>query len=242
MNPIACFLAAWACLVMVTAAQGQVYNSNPQYAAPGTYSYGGTIYGPGGSIPSYGTGSYMNSGSYLNNGNYVNPYGNFPVNQPTTTYPYGGGPRYLPVYPTYGGGYSFSGAPVALPGDYFGINSGGRQYRYWRAPSGYYYPWVAGGYGYAPPVIIYQQGAPEPAKPSLSTVFQDMQTMLDNAVTKGKLQRPDYEHLNRRLNDLKRMQQSALIQGQGTVDSAQDAELRQQLNLLGVEISRRLRA
>jgi len=164
------------------------------------------------------------------------PGGGFLPNRPV----YGG--QFTPTYPYNPYGYHFAGQPVPLAGNYYGINNGGMQMRFWRAPSGYYYPWAGGNYGYAPPVIIYQQGAPEAAKPAISTVFQDMQAMLNNAKTTGKIYAGDFEHLSRRLNDLLRMEQSMRISSGGQLDSAQDSEMRGKLDELGREISRRVRS
>ncbi len=163
---------------------------------------------------------------------------------PTITHPYynritgGFGPyptgTVTPVYPVYG-------APYAVPGGYFDTRVGGVNFRMWRAPSGYYYPWAQYGvsYPYIPPTIIVQQGTTAPAEPPVSTIFEDMDRFLTER--KEKFSADDYLHLSRRLNDLSRKWQNINMATGGAVHSRDETIMRWDLGKLGEEIARRVR-
>src|SRR5262249_9526730 len=103
---------------------------------------------PGVSMPSAGFNPYQvapfgNPYSPYSNP-YANPYAN-PYSNPYSS-PYfgygnglqGGG---------YGGGYYGGGgfgAPRLINGNCYSFNVSGAPINFWRAPSGYYYPWMAG--------------------------------------------------------------------------------------------------
>lgn len=199
--------------------------------------YGGGYYAPGGNPAVYGNpGVYTGYPQYMQGG-VVSPPGTIiapgrPMYQYNSLAPATG----YPATP-----YRFFGGPVALPGGYYGISSGATQYRFWRGASGYYYPWYPGQYASAPPVIIYQQGSPAAALPPISTIFKDMQELVDDSKSKGTLKPGDYEHLNRRLHDLMRKEQDMRANADGTLDSGQEADLRKDINDLGSEISYRIR-
>lgn len=138
---------------------------------------------------------------------------------------------YAPGYPVYN-------APAPLAGRYGGIGGS-----YWRAPSGYYYPWGS-AYGYVPvvpPVVVVQQGNSAPAQPSISDTIKDMSTYLDEQNKKGKFNPDDYAHLNRRLNDLRVKQSMLSARNNGTLDSFDEENMRKDLSMLSGDISRRIR-
>lgn len=152
-------------------------------------------------------------------------------NQPGFYYP---NPAY-PVYPTFG-------IPQAVPGGLFTMNAGGHQYVFWKAPSGYYYPWARRSYyGVAAPIIIFNQGVSTPSQPPLSTVLEDLGKFLEESNANNKLSQADYQHLARRLKDLVGKERSLRISYGGTLDADTEADLRKDVEMLGEEMSRRVR-
>lgn len=148
-------------------------------------------------------------------------------------------PGYYSPYPY---SYPVYGIPQALPSGYFSINSGGRELNFWRAPSGFYYPWAYRHYvGFIPPVIVVQQGVSTPTLPPLSTVFEDLRKFLDESKSKSKLTQADYDHLNLRLKDLMGKEQSLKIAAGGTLEQGTETDLRKDLDALGAEISYRVK-
>jgi hypothetical protein len=159
----------------------------------------------------------------------VNPY--YYQNLPGTGY-------YRYGIPT----YNYYGAPVPVAGGYFSFRGGGGAFNFWRAPSGYYYPWYAGGV-YQPQILVYQSGAsnPSPAQPPVTTVIGDMRNFLDDSKAKGKLSEPDYQHLARRLNDIQGKYYSDKIAAGGTLDDGQEADVRKSIDMVGEELTHRLK-
>ncbi|MBI4532697.1 MAG: hypothetical protein HY711_02025 [Candidatus Melainabacteria bacterium] len=161
---------------------------------------------------------------------------------------WGTGTYYFPYQSSYGypspyaSSYPVYGMPMALPNGYFSISGGGRQLNFWRAPSGFYYPWAYRPYlNYMPPVIVVQQGISTPTLPPLTTVFEDLRKFLDESKTKNKLIQTDYDHLNQRLKDLMGKEQSLKIATGGTLEQSTEADLRKDLDALGAEISYRVK-
>ena len=143
---------------------------------------------------------------------------------------------YAPAYPAFG-------VPQPLGGGGFSINSGGTQFRFWKSPSGYYYPWLNQSYyGYVPPVIIYEQGTSTAAQPPLSTIFSDLNKFLEESQEKGRLTEADYKHLAQRLKDLMGKEASLRNAGDGTLDSRDETEMRKELDLLSAEIAQRVKS
>lgn len=201
----------------------QAYNNG---LTPRQYS------GPQGFVP-YGN-PYMNP--------YGIPYGVNPYN------PYGGGlvPNSgLGVYNPYAG-YPAMGMPVPINGGYFGINIGNARLNVWKAPSGYYYPWLPrpAGFGYAPPIVVINQGAqnPTPAQPPLTTIFGDMNKFLDDAKAKGKINDSDYNHLKLRASDLQKKERSLAMGNGGTLDPNAEEQLRKDVDKLGEEVAYRVKS
>ena len=166
-------------------------------------------------------------------GIYANPYGNPYANPYVNPYvnPYGA----YPVNPYSGVVY---GAPVPIGGGLFNLRLGNTQFSYWRAPSGYYYPWYQ---GYSAPVVIVQENQAAPAQPAVSTIMADMDNFLSTAKTKGRLSDTDFTHLNTRLKDLERMSDSMRQGNGGSLSADQEQDMRNNLQLLGQEISHRLK-
>lgn len=151
---------------------------------------------------------------------------------------------YAPNYPMYSGMPYAMGAPmpalVPIPGagGFFSINRGGARFNYWRASSGYYYPWCAQPYYYPSNTIIYmQEGSSEPAQPPVTTMFSDMSKYLQEAKDKGKVSEGEYSHLMLRLSDLMKMELSARQAGDGALSPADENEIRSKVNDLSLEIA-----
>jgi len=189
----------------------------------------GTATGQTGAPPTgYATGQGMMPAQPFGAPGAIYPGTYYLRNQPGFYYP---NPNF-PVYPTFG-------VPQAMPGGLFSMNSGGRQFMFWKAPSGYYYPWARRNfYGVAAPIIIYNQGVSTPSQPPLSTVFDDLGKFLAEAKAGNKLSTADYDHLALRLKDLEGKERSLRISG--TLDPDSEADLRKDLDMLGEEMSRRI--
>jgi hypothetical protein len=213
---------------------GQPMSMGPNFGVPG-FNVPGS---PGGYNP-------YNSAPYFNNpyGNpYMNPYGNpyaSPYANPYTSpyYGYGNGLQ--------GGHYgrSFFGVPQLVNGNTYSFNMGGAPVNFWRAPSGYYYPWM-GGYSYTQyPIFIYngQANGASQTLPPLSTIFSDLNDYLDKAKKDGKIDEIQYEHLKRRASDLLTKENSLAYEAGGTIDSGQESEIRRDVEGLSAEVARSVR-
>lgn len=231
MKRIILSLAACSLLITPALAQGRAtlgrgvsgysaspYAGNP-YAAGTPYIYGNPYAGsPYGSNPLFnpaGAGYYSNP--------WANPYG--------SPYTYNG----MPIN-------SF-GTPVPIGGGFFGMASNGHNINFWRAPSGYYYPWTAGyGTGYTAPIVVINNGAaPQAAQPPLSTIFSDTLKYLDEQKAAGKLDPNDFQHLKQRALDLLSKERDLRTQGSGSLDQEQEASIRADVDTLGGEIARRVK-
>jgi hypothetical protein len=163
----------------------------------------------------------------------VNPY--YYQNLPGTGYYRGYG---------FSPGYNWSGSPVAVVGSggYFSFRGGPAAFRFWQAPSGYYYPWYS-GLAYQPQILVFQQGSqnPSPAQPPVTTVISDMRSFLDQSKSSGKLSEEDYSHLSRRLNDVQGKYYSDKINAGGSLDDGQEADVRKQIDMVGEELVHRLK-
>ncbi len=158
---------------------------------------------------------------------------------------------YAPVYPQYPGAYAPPGmvysSPVPMGGGTFSVTRGNTRFNFWKAPSGYYYPWCAQPYayglGYAPTVIYMQQGqqAPAAAQPPVATMIGDMKKYLVEAKEKGQLSEPDYRHLSLRLGDISKLEEDSLSNSGGSPSPEDDQDIRSKLNELGLEISRAIK-
>ncbi len=166
-------------------------------------------------------------------GGYGGYYGQYPyANQPGYGY-YTASP-YLNSYPALG-------SPVPVNGGMFRFNIGGFSGSYWRAPSGYYYPWGAGAVFATPaPVIIVNNGSSQVAQPPVGDLFKDMSSYIEDQNTKKKLKPDDYQHLARRLRDLQGMEASMRTRNNGSLDPDDEETLRKDAAMLSGDISRRI--
>lgn len=192
--------------------------------------------------PDYSQGGYNQSAhgqqypDYSQRNNYRPYYGqqryyNAPFGAPGYGTPYGAAGFTAPVPLNYGNGYYIMRSPTAT-------------YQFWKAPSGYYYPWYnyrgsdpLYGYGVA---TSYNQGNLQAQQPQLSVVYQDLSKFLLQAKTEGKLSDNEYSQLNRRLNDLIGKTNSMLIH-EGTLTDTEEEDLRSEFDKLSQEVSVRLR-
>jgi hypothetical protein len=200
-------------------------------AAPGFSPYGGSPYGN-----PYGN-PYANpySNPYANP--YTNPYAN-PYGHPYASPYFGYGNGLQGTYSR--GGY---GIPQLIGGNTYSFNVAGAPLNFWRAPSGYYYPWM-GGYNYTQyPIFVYngQQNGASQALPPLSTIFSDLNDYLDKAKKEGKVGETEYEHLKRRASDLLSKENSLAYESGGTIDPSQEAEIRRDVEGLSAEVARSVR-
>lgn len=98
--------------------------------------------------------------------------------------------------------------PISLGGGYYQLGGLTERLGYWRAASGYYYPWFPAvympGIAYGPNSVIYtiQSGALTPTQPPVSAVLEDMRQFIEQAKEKGQLDQTNYENLSRRVTDL----------------------------------------
>ena len=196
--------------------------------------------------------------SYLSNPSYLSP--SMPAQMSPGTGYYEGGyepgfsaPNRYVVTPSYSPGaygnvYPQCSAPYTMPGGYFGIKIGNAAYNFWHSDSGYYYPWCKRPvgytllYGYGLPVLQYQQGYSTPTQPPLSTEMNDLAQFIGDEKAKGHLDDGDFRSLSLRLDDLRHMEESASSQDGGSLDPQTDADLRKQLQLLGDDVSRRIKS
>lgn len=199
--------------------------------------------------------AYIAPGSAVAPGVYSNPYyvpNNPYYQQYASPYqgvyrtPYGGAAVYSSPY-TYATPYAntnlYSGLPTPIGGNLFGIRYGNGNIRLWRAPSGYYYPWV-GGYNYPGyPIFITPPGAANASatSPPISTVVSDLNEYLDTAKKNGKIDSGDFLSLKRRGNDLLSKEKSLAYEGGGSLDADQEADIRRDVDELSGEVARRVR-
>jgi hypothetical protein len=198
------------------------------------YAPGGSWTGPGGGYSGYGGGNY--SGRPLGSfGNIGNPYGNGYYNNPYYgTY----GPIGAPI------GTQVYGAPVAVPGISGFYRFGRVGINYWQSPSGYYYPWGAGAVGGAVQQNIYYKessNSTTTAKPPIPTMLGDMEKYLDDSKTKGRISDADYQHIFRRVQDLRSKYSRLAAEWDGVLDPTDESRLRGDVEQVSSEIALRVR-
>lgn len=190
---------------------------------------------------------------------YGNPYGYTPYGNPYAGSPYGSNPLFNPVggygynpwLNRYGNPYAYNGvpinsfgAPVSIGNGFFGLSTNGRNLNFWKAPSGYYYPWTYGyGSSYTAPIVVINNGSttPQPAQPPLSTVFSDTLKYLDEQKASGKISEADFTHLKQRCLDLLSKERSLKTANGGALDTQQEASIRADVDSLGGEIAQRVK-
>jgi hypothetical protein len=117
---------------------------------------------------------------------------------------------------------------------------------YWRAPSGYYYPWGAssiyGAGGYTPTHVtyVYQGGAFAESKPSVPSVINDLRRFVEDAKSKQQLDDSNYEQLTVRLNDITEQTRAMSQNNGGTLNVSDEQTVRRALDELITEITRAL--
>ena len=145
---------------------------------------------------------------------------------------------YSSDYPTYP-------APVALGDNYYRFGGLSARLGYWRAPSGFYYPWCPPVYlpGLAfptnPPIYMMDQGSITEAQPPISMFISDMRTYIDTVRLKHQLDQSAYEHLSNSLN-LMAARSAQIANSGGNLDPSNEDATRRELQLLSTEISRSL--
>jgi|AGTN01.1.fsa_nt_gi hypothetical protein len=195
---------------------------SPAVAEPLPGTRGGQVYVPPGQpVP-----------NYYNNYNPANPYNPYARTSGFYT------PPYLGVnYPAFG-------VPQAIGGGFFRIPSGQTMLPMWQAPSGYYYPWAFRPrnfvYAYPLPILVIQNQNPEPALPPLSVVFTDMTKYLDENKKDKKITEYDYGGMIRRVKDLQSKERTLRIAASGSLDPADEAQIRRDLDQVGSELSWRV--
>lgn len=180
-----------------------------------------------------GAGMYGQNRNYGNYGNSGYYYGQYPyANQPGYGY-YAANP-YASAYPALG-------TPVPVNGGLFRFNVGGFSGSYWKAPSGYYYPWGAGAiYTSPPPIIMVQQGSSQPAQPSVTDMLKDMDSYVQDQNSKKKFKTDDYQHLARRIRDLQNKESTMRTRNGGVLDPGDEETLRKDCAMLSGDVSRRV--
>jgi len=178
---------------------------------------------------------------------YQSGYTNSPQGRYTSGYYYGQYPyANQPGYGYYGTNPYFSsfpalGAPVPVNGGLFRFNVGGFSGSYWKAPSGYYYPWGAGAiYATPPPVIVVQEGNSQVAQPAVADMLKDMGSYVEDQNTKKKFKSDDYQHLARRVRDLQNKESMMRSRNGGILDPNDEDTLRKDCAMLSGDISRRV--
>ena len=240
MNPRNLLLLAALCLSLQPVCAQQQYQYQGQYGGRylGSPQGGGMTsnYNPAGGLRGGGVGAsptlYGQPGAV--NGAYGSYYGGqYPyANQPGYGY-YAANP-YAPTYPALG-------TPVPVNGGLFRFNVGGFSGSYWKAPSGYYYPWGAGAvYSSPPPVIVVQQGSSQAAQPSITDMLKDMYSYVEDQNSKKKYKTDDYQHLARRIRDLQNLESTMRTRNGGVLDQNDEEKLRKDCAMLSGDMSRRV--
>lgn len=186
--------------------------------APTSPVNGSTMVSPGVAGFGYGFGGYR----YTPAGGYLNPYG-----QPVT---------FAPLVPYVWGG----AAPVALGGAAFNCRIGNVNFRYWRAGSGFYYPYLNGANYYAPILFTSSNTQPEAKLPAPAIQLSDLNKFLDDSLKDKKLAEAHYKHLKQRTLDLQRKEKSLRIAQGGELDSESEAEIRRDMEGLTKEMTQRV--
>ncbi len=232
MNKYSCFALFLGLSLVAQPMQAQQYGrSGYGYNQSGQY-----VGNPGAPSPSIIPGQHPFSpipGQYPAS-NYAYSNGQYPyANQ--SGYGYYGANGYAPTYPSLG-------YPVPIVGGGYRFNNvGGFGGAYWRAPSGYYYPWGAGAvYNATPPIIVVQQGSSQAAQPPVNDMLKDMAAYIEDQNTKKKFKPEDYQHLARRVRDLTTQEASFRSQGNGVLDAGDEENLRKNCAMLSGDISRRV--
>ncbi len=178
--------------------------------------------------------AYGNPGSYYGGAGYSHNFGfnTIPsgyVPSPVYTSPYAYGGYAVPVV----------NVPQPIGNGLFNVMNNGTAVRYWRSPSGYYYPWVTPAVGYTPS-IIYMQSPNQATQqaPPISTMLSDLRSYLDEQKEKGRIAAGLYEHLQRRAGDLQSKYADLRTESGGSLDPQDERQMRLDLDNLSAEVAK----
>lgn len=142
--------------------------------------------------------------------------------------------------------YPAFGEPRLIRDNLYYIPSGECNLPMWKAPSGFFYPWVPRPVGFRYehplPVLMFEKGneAPSPLIPPMSVEFSDMEKYLEEAKKDGRISEGDCSNIVRRVRDLKSKERSLRMAAGGSLDSADETTLRRELDDLSKELILRL--
>lgn len=249
-QPLALILLASLFAIGVGSAEAQL-RSGVQPSYGGAQQQGGGVSGiRGGGYGGFGGGYGGYGGGYGGYGGYgaygVPNYGGRPLGTfGNIGNPAGAGAYNNPYYGSYGpigapgGAPVLYGSPVAAPGGYFRIGRVG--VNFWQSPSGYYYPWGLGAAG-APQTVYYvQEGSTTQAKPPIPTMLNDMEKYLSQSKEKGRVSQQDYQHIFRRMQDLRGKYSRLAAESDGLLDQADESSLRRDVDQLSSEVALRVK-
>jgi hypothetical protein len=137
-------------------------------------------------------------------------------------------------------------APISLGGGYYQLGGLTERLGYWRAASGYYYPWFPAvympGVAYGPNEVIYsvQGGQLAPTQPPVGSVLSDMRQFVEQAHEKNQLDQTNYENMFRRVNDLTARASEFSAKNGGTLTAADEQQIRKEIDLLSADLARAL--
>jgi hypothetical protein len=145
----------------------------------------------------------------------------------------------MPQYPVYP-------APVALGENYFAFGGLSSRLGYWRAPSGYYYPWCPPVYlpgvvyPAAAPIYMMDQGAISAANPPVGLIINDMRLFIEDAKSKRQLDQSNYENIFNSLNEITARAADLGAKSGGKLNATDDTNIRRDLDVLAAQIARSL--
>lgn len=137
-------------------------------------------------------------------------------------------------------------APVSLGGGYYQLGGLTSRLGYWRAPSGYYYPWCPTvympglTYSHGSPIYTITQGIPAPTQPPVGSILADMRQFIEDAKAKKQLDQTNYENVFHRLNDITARASELSAKNGGALNPTDESEIRKQIDLLSAELARSL--
>lgn len=216
-----------------TAAFAQGFSTISPGVASGGFHHGGN--------QNYVNPGMGNNGFGVYNPNQINGYG---VNNMGVT-PVA--PTGYTVNPAFGAPYGVPGyiaAPVPVGGSNFSFRMGNVNANFWRAPSGYYYPFNSFYNPFQINTIYVDPSSQEPpiAKaPPLSVQFSDTFKFLDDVKKDQKISDADYERLKRRTTDIQNKERSLRIAQGGSLDPEYQSEIRRDMDTLANEIIGRVK-
>jgi hypothetical protein len=137
-------------------------------------------------------------------------------------------------------------SPSALGGGYYQLGGLSGRMGYWRAPSGYYYPWCPTvympgvAYSQTPAIYALSQGNLAPVQPSVGSIISDMRNFIEDAKTKNQLDQSNYEDIFRRLNDITARSSEFSAKNGGLLNVSDERAIRRELDLLSADLARAL--